>query len=140
MTAQLSSAPSSAANNDEDPEVRSGPGWTGQPGSPETKTRKMNDQHAPPRPRIWGRRSEHFGGVLQSAPKDEEALFRAMHQSLGQIGQDLSDAVERGAWSVGSDEAMTHHKHRLRDRVSDLSVKFCKTNHGVETHPCRNQG
>ena len=56
--------------------------------------------------------------MVQSAPKDEEALFGALHQSLGQIGQDLSDAVERGAWSVGSDEATTHHNHRLRDRVS----------------------
>ena len=61
---------------------------------------------------------QHLRSAAQSAPKDEEALFGAMHQSLGQIGQDLSDAVERGAWSVGSDEAMTHHKHRLRDRVS----------------------
>ena len=55
---------------------------------------------------------------MQAAPKDEGALFEALHQLLGQTGQDLSDAVERGAWSVGSDESVAHHKHRLQERVS----------------------
>ena len=59
--------------------------------------------------------------VLQAAPRSEAALSQTLQQAIGQMAQDLSDSVERGAWSMGSDEHVAHMSHRLRDRVRPMA-------------------